>query len=256
VKKIATLNKATQGLEKYLEETLPQNRSWENFRNFPGYENADGHRAHRELMLALSKQQHGLCAYCEIELKEADRQIEHFHPKSKNKDRAFDVSNLLVACKGGEDFVNRLEPIKENLSCGAFHGNEELQDDQHPFHLPAMPSIFLAHLEIDKVVIRVDGKACENTAILTEQAEAMLSCFNLNCTRLRNARFEIWKKLEEDLLQLWEEGKSDDEAFSELAGVYLLPDNSGKLPPFFTTRRSFLGESAEELLRNHPEGWI
>lgn len=276
MKRILPLSEPTPGLKQYLNDTDGETRDWEQFRNYVDYIDSSGNSAYKELMLNLQKRQHGLCAYCEIDLKENDRQIEHFHPKSDKEggvEWAFLPSNFLAACKGG-DYRHAQDPSRylapdpkkrpkeDNRSCGAFHGNDELQDGQHPAQLPAMPSIFVVVFtvalgEVDaQAIIKVDADACDGAAISHDQAEATLRTLNLNCTRLKNARSEVWKKLEEDRLRLWEEGKNDDEALSELASLYLRPDDSGKLLPFFTTRRSFFGEYAEELLLHHPEEWI
>ena len=211
-------------------------------------------------MLALTRKQHNLCAYCEIELKDTDRQIEHFHPKSDMKNGvewAFLPSNLLAACKGGDnpnekDPRRTLEPIKENRSCGASHGNQVLQNDQHPANLPAMPSIFLVYRHGE---ITVNHEAYSKNAEFQKIAQSTIVSLNLNCRRLKNARSGLFERLLKEFNQRTQE-QTDAEAMSEMAIASLLPDDSGKLPPFFTTRRSFLVEFAEELLQHHPEVWI
>jgi uncharacterized protein (TIGR02646 family) len=100
--------------------------------------------------------QHGLCAYCEINLTENDRQIEHFHPKSDispETDWMFENTNLFAACKGGTqtnlfgsktrhpDQRRYLPPIKKNRSCGE---DDEVMDDEiiKPSELPISPALF------------------------------------------------------------------------------------------------------------------
>jgi len=260
VKRVLPLTEPTLGLRKFLSDE--KNGNWEQFRNYVDYYDSNRNSAYKELMLALEYRQRGLCAYCEIDLKDIDRQIDHFHPKSdkpEGVDWTFIYTNLFAACKGGDypfapESKRFLKPAKKNLSCGAYRGNKVLNDDiLNPAELPTTPSVFLVN---DAGEIKVDMAACKTAVIHDDRAQATIDKLNLNCTRLKNARSEIWRKLEEDFQLLTEEGESDSEALSKLASDYLLPDEKGKLQEFFTTIRSYCGHYSESLLQDSAEAWL
>jgi len=49
----------------------------------------------------LEKEQNGLCAYCEAQIKEQSKShIEHIEPIKKDKNLVFDYQNLIVSCNG------------------------------------------------------------------------------------------------------------------------------------------------------------
>ena len=110
MKKIKHIQAMPTSLLRFLQEFPPTNRQikdWEAFRN------DESGKTFRELIEALTKVQHGLCAYCEINLVKRvegqlvyDREIEHFHPKSDishQTDWMFEITNLFAACKGGSE---------------------------------------------------------------------------------------------------------------------------------------------------------
>ena len=74
-----------------------QNSTWDEFRNHNGGKN------YRDLRNTLVRDQGGLCAYCELNLRQENQQVSHFHPKSDNAVRnwALEWSNLWLSCKGG-----------------------------------------------------------------------------------------------------------------------------------------------------------
>lgn len=76
MKKIKPLDSIPPGLQNFLEQ-YPNERNWNSFKNYPGYKNDKNQRADKELLNALIEVQHGLCAYCEIDLTETpyDSQI-------------------------------------------------------------------------------------------------------------------------------------------------------------------------------------
>ena len=97
MKRIQKLSNPTPGLDTYL-KCEGEKASWEGFRN---------HKvslSYRELVETLAELQHSLCGYCEIDLTEGDRQIEHVIPKSDPQSgtaRALDPTNLIACCTGG-----------------------------------------------------------------------------------------------------------------------------------------------------------
>ena len=98
MKRIRKLSHPTPGLDAYLAEKDNDAKDWEEFRS---------HKAgasYRELVEALVDTQHGLCGYCEIDINERDRQVEHVLPQSAPQQgaaRALDHANMIACCKGG-----------------------------------------------------------------------------------------------------------------------------------------------------------
>jgi uncharacterized protein (TIGR02646 family) len=90
------------------QDTRTPAKQWNDFRN----EQDEAYKSARE---ALSKNQGGLCAYCETGLSDNNVQIEHIIPKSESsdtKDYTFDFNNLLLCCKGG---TNKNTQIADQL---------------------------------------------------------------------------------------------------------------------------------------------
>ena len=75
MKRIRPLREGTPGLAGYLELEM-EDPNWNGFRDH------NTGASYRELIEALVALQHGLCGYCEFDLIELDRQIEHVVPQS------------------------------------------------------------------------------------------------------------------------------------------------------------------------------
>jgi uncharacterized protein (TIGR02646 family) len=278
MKKVKQLQSAPASLQDFLTEYPYEKRyikDWKAFGN-------EGGPAKHELMQALDNVQHGLCAYCEIELVKQtdkgliyDRQIEHFHPKSDIPsvvDWMFEITNLFAACRGGsqihlfgddssvKDDERCLAPYEKNYSCG-----EAKQDDNvdnlilKPSELPDSPSLFVVS---DDGAISVDFDACHQTGVNITKALETIKRLNLDCTRLRNARQAIWEKLNDDLANEWDslgDDATDDDfetLLAQMAEDMFTFEANEVLPAFFTTIRSFFGIHAETVLIQSPQNWI
>lgn len=92
-----------------------------------------------EIMSALYKEQHGLCAYCMRQIdpsKRGSARIEHYEALSKNKEKALDYQNYLAVCNGGERTDEDDRELEESeqkekkkirvLCCDAARGEKEL----------------------------------------------------------------------------------------------------------------------------------
>ena len=88
----------------------------------------EGPAAYASCRLKTIADQGGLCAFCEIDIRNNDPMtchVEHFHPKSDitlTKNWALEWTNLLAVCNGGINphAAGRgyfLPPIDENMSC-------------------------------------------------------------------------------------------------------------------------------------------
>jgi uncharacterized protein (TIGR02646 family) len=242
VKRVPQLAKAPPGLLTFLENEPAGN--WEQFRNYLDHA---GNSAYKELILALEQAQSGLCAYCEINLRDIDRQVEHFHPKSDDTagvNWTFIPSNLFAACKGGTNLhtgesKRSLPPAKLNLSCGEAKGKQILDGEiLNPAMLPEKALVFLVN---DEGKIEANKSVCEATATDFVKAQATVVRLNLNCKRLMNARADVWQFMESDFEQRIESGESELDALADMAATYLTPDSQGRLQAFFTTIHSYCG---------------
>lgn len=235
-------------------------KTWESLRD---------HQAYRELRDALADRQHGLCAYCEIDLIPGDISIEHIVPRSdsvRGKDLAFDHANMLAICRGGgnaavfgpdvrqPDPRRVLPPIDKNLSCGQAKRDLPASDFVDPRDVPRSPSII--GVGEDGTIAGVsDG--CRSQGIDLKSVDGHIERLKLNVERLRIRRETIWRELAmsfEVIRDLPEDQHTDH--FTALAESQLLPNHDDKLAPFFTTTRSFFGPLAETILARPPQPWV
>ena len=96
MKRIRVLAEPTRGLQEYHDSV--DNPSWDEFCSH----NAGA--SLRELRDTLARNQHELCAYCEIDIRQPPRQLEHVVPRSDaalGERKALDVANLVACCLGG-----------------------------------------------------------------------------------------------------------------------------------------------------------
>ncbi len=80
-------------LKNYKGRFLTQFRRWNDLKK--------NHKTLKAIRHTLEKDQKGLCAYCEIELGENNRSVEHFIPCNQStKENNYDLywSNLLAVC--------------------------------------------------------------------------------------------------------------------------------------------------------------
>ncbi len=198
MKPIRSLTEPPPGLADYLATKL-DGPNWTEFRSH----GSGG--SYLELIAELTANQHGLCAYCEIQLRENDRQVEHFVPQTENTSQALDVANLMAACTGGSsrrfgpdrrlhDPDRHLAPLRDNLSCGQAKGNKSVTDAIDPRTLPEEP-VF---------VVRSDGRlevadeACGTAGVRVDRATHTLEALGLNVERLWMARRRHWNDLAEE----------------------------------------------------------
>ena len=249
MKRIRALPGTTPGLADYLACDGEQS-NWDGFRS---------HRAgaaYRELATALQHLQHGLCGYCEIDITEQDRQVEHIVPRSHRPHgpaRALDVTNMIACCKGGtwrtDDDARWQKPVKRNRSCGEAKQNAVDPDFVDPRMLPALPS--LTRVRFDGQ-ITADEAACADAAIDADKVKKTIDILGLNVERLRLAREKRWRALSDN----WRGHYDDPQVMVAAARQELSPGDDARLPRFFTTSRSYFAPVAEEILAQTPQAWI
>ena len=258
MKKIRELNNPTSGLAQY-RNSVEVKANWDAFRNH------NQGASHKELIEKLIAVQHGLCGYCEINLTEIDRQIEHVIPRNDPQQgaaREVDVTNMIACCKGGtsstyapseksSDEDRYRKPVKDNMSCGQAKGDRNEVDFLDPRKLPALPSLtkVLVNGEIE-----VDEKACKSEGIPVARVKRTIEILNLNAKRLQLARAKQWNDLEEEAEQL--DGLDDPDKMKAWIRDVLIPDENEQLTPFFTTNRSYFGPLSESILAQPPQTWI
>ena len=254
MKRIRGLTEPTPGLADYL-DVETQTPRWDRFRSH------DVGRSYRGLVEELSNLQHGLCGYCEIDLTERDRQVEHIVPQSDPEQGAalaLDVANLITCCKGGTernlapdrlgDGDRYLKPVHRNRSCGEAKGNLVNCEFLGPRDLPALPSLTRV---LDDGRIEADEQACESLDVAAASVTSTIGILNLNAERLRLARERHWNALNDE----WGNFFGDLGLMDEAARRELLPDGD-RLPKFFTTSRCYFGPMAEQVLDEQPQAWV
>lgn len=251
MKVIRRLRTPTSGLDRYLEDA-GEEPNWNEFRSHNSGE------SYRELREALTQNQHGICAYCEIAINDWRRQVEHVIPQSDDesgKERATDIANMVVCCMGGTIQIDAEEsqegPAKDNISCGQAKGGENVVDFADPRTLPALPSVMRV---IDDGQIEADERICERTGFSADRVTSTIQILNLNTERLRLQREKRWIGLQEESLQI---DDLDNPLVLETWIRHLLTtDENDRLNSFFTTTRSYFGELAETILEEESPKWI
>lgn len=257
MKRVRVLDKAPYGLSEYLRGAA-DDASWDGFGSHRGSSDAK-----RELRDALSADQHGLCAYCEIDLHPAHREIEHVVPRSRTAhggaSRALDVTNMLACCRGNapdaaasdvrNDPARHRRPIKRHRSCGQAKADALDERFLDPRDLPALPSLVRV---LPDGEIEADEEACSTVGMPVDRVEYTVGALRLNVLRLKDGRASHLDRLRVRL----DRYRDDLDAWRDAAKLELLPDDSNALQRFFTTTRSYFGDLGEEVLAEAPQAWI
>ncbi len=251
MKRIATLNGPIPGLAAYLAQAGAK-ATW---RGYSRSQSKAGRDRYRQLIEALTDLQHGLCGYCEIDLREDDRQVEHVVPRSDPRHgaaRALDAANMIACCRGGtadgQDARGQASAPR-SPSCGQAKGNSTDPSFIDPRILPALPSLTRV---LSDGRIEADENACKQTGFSVDRVDRTIEILGLNVERLRRAREDIWN----DLNDSWQKHHGDSDVMEKAARMELLPDGDGKLPSFFTTVRSYFSPLSESILAEQPQTWI
>ncbi len=229
--------------------------TWDKFH----HRSRDGYR---QLKWQILHDQHGLCAYCEIDIRLTDEEnmvddfrVEHFHPKNgteyEEKNYHLEWENMLGACHGGsqprvEGAGYRFSRIKEDRSCDVPKGGKSIQAEiLNPLQIPAKERLF--SFDSFSGAMSVDRESCPDA--LRIKAENTIRELNLNAPRLKRLRKAVIEVLQEQVAEMTGLGMSVGDSLEQLAKELLVPNSEDKYPAFFTTIRWFLGEAAETVLR-------
>jgi uncharacterized protein (TIGR02646 family) len=225
---------------------------------------ADGERGcAREVLETLLESQHGVCAFCEIELRAPHAlwsQVEHWHPKDPTRYQGhnwgLDFSNFMAGCEGGErdkpDVGRSLPPISETRHCGPAKDNEDyttiLLDPRKDVPIAAPTWTFNASGEMS-----VNKQA---PPAIAARAEQTIKLLNLDSRVLQRLRAQLWEDLNRDIDAVWAAlgGTEEDiaRAYDRLTEDKLALTGN-RLEPFWSTIRSFLGPPAEAWIAANPQ---
>lgn len=229
--------------------------TWEHFRRRCRH-------GYKEVKEEILRDQHGLCAYCEISIKLSENEdevddfrVEHFYPKNATLEHGhnyhLDWRNLLGVCHGGsQPFVPdaewRYSSLKRDRSCDVPKGGKEISElILNPLKIPGKVRLFRYAEHNGKMF--VDEDSCP--AHLQSKAKSTIRELNLNAPRLMRMRREVMRKLEEEIGLALEQGEELDTVLEALAQNCLTPDYHGISLPFFSVIRWYLGEAAERVIR-------
>ena len=248
MKRIRRFQGPVPGLAEYGKQAGAQT-SWNGYRG-----RGAGRRRYRELVETLAGLQHGLCGYCEIDLREGDLQVEHVVPTSAGgQARALDAANMIACCRGGASDDPGVRGDRERFSppqgsCGHAEGDTADPDFVDPRTAPDLPSLTRVR---PNGRIEADRGACAAAGRSADGVEKTIRILGLNVQRLRTARREYWETLSGKMPAY----RGDSNAARDWARSRLLPQN-GALPKFFTVSRSYFGALGEQILAQRPRNWI
>lgn len=238
--------------------------TWDQMRNDALH---SGQQAYQDCRIKSIHDQKGLCAYCEIAIRDNKPlkcRVEHFHPKSDTTTAhnwALDWQNMLGVCNGGDyphlaDPAFHLKPLKDNLSCDA-HKNMMIEGGLlaepcegwvlNPLQLAAFPTLF--RLEKSNGYLLPDAVACAASppwpdnrhASVEALVQHTIEMLNLNCNRLAKARLQVIWHIEQNKKKQRQSGFNAQQGLANLAQRYFV----SHWPGFFTTIRLCLGQAAE-----------
>lgn len=218
-------------------------------------------KGYRQVKEQLLKDQHGLCAYCEISIKLAEEEdqvddfrVEHFFPKSETDMEShnyhLDWRNMLGVCHGGSqphvaEANIRYSAKKWDRSCDVPKGGKAITHKiLNPLHIPAEIRLFKYDSFTGEMF--VDKETCPER--LRKKAKNTLRELNLNAPRLMRLRKAAVEVLEDQVEEGVRHGLEMEEILSMLAEGLLVPDEDGAYPNFFTVIRWYLGEEGERVL--------
>ena len=221
-------------------------------------------QGYKDVQNQLQQDQGNLCCYCEINTKHGagigkdDFRVEHFHPKSDNNQSEYNYAlaweNMLGCCHGGSEMYvtdrvtryisNHLERHSDVLKGESKWADEIL----NPLKIPAFPILFKANFRDGS--IEVNEANCHEAGVDIAKANGCLrpDKLNLNSPQLKFRRKAILDALNKQLEEQLVAGNRIDNVINMLVESELKKNDKQHWPSFFTTIRSYFGNSAEEYL--------
>jgi uncharacterized protein (TIGR02646 family) len=197
-------------------------------------------RKHKQEVLdALTREQHHLCAYPEVRPDQfgIGAYIEHIEPKSQTPARTFDYYNLIISALHSDDLEHSSPTTQGDVFAG--HAKQENYD----------PVLFISPLDPrceESFLYLKTGEVVPNPQLPPDQiarAQYTIEVLNLNCGYLQALRRswadEIDQMIDEHFDKRW--------SVEALAQIHLIPIRH-KLYPFFSMTRHIFGPLAERIL--------
>jgi uncharacterized protein (TIGR02646 family) len=147
----------------------PPSQEWRTFMLTP---------CHGDLHQNLRQEQNGLCCYCELEVEDDHGHIEHMEPRSHNRARTYDYSNLAVSCNGGH-----------TEHCGHYKDNRSGYSWDVGRFLPPHDSA------TKELLTYVPDGSVQATASDPGRASYLIGYLGLDCPRLTDRRREHARSL-------------------------------------------------------------
>jgi uncharacterized protein (TIGR02646 family) len=217
---------------------------------FKRYADLKKNRAFEKVRDTLISDQKGLCAYCEMEIHEKNRSVDHFIPRNqstKENNHDLDWQNMLGICcpPGGveDDHEKNSKLLKYSLCCGKKKDGVNDSKLLNPLNLPTSR---LFKFSSEDGEIKPDEIACLKAGISVENVEFTIEQLGLNVPRLKDHRRVIIDEIRKEL----KDETIDINDLEEKIAVEQFGNGTGNCPPFFTTIRWVLGAGAERHLIN------
>lgn len=217
-----------------------------------GFKSNAGKEPNLRVREALYNEQHGICVYCEIDLKKGDGlalddfRVEHFYPENpQDSDKRNDGinyalfwPNLFGCCSGGnsKSVVDKAERYcNPDYHCDVPKGNNDWTGAiLNPISdIPEGVNFFRFD---EKGWIHVSTDKCPQH--LLKKAENTISYLNLNSRKLLRFRESTIDTLRDMIKDEPEETLLLK--MRELADSYLIPDSDNTLTPFCSTIQWYL----------------
>lgn len=180
-----------------------------------------------DLISNLKYIQKGLCAYCEIKIKNSsiDCHLEHIKPKSLYIDKTFDYKNIVLSCFSSQN----LEKRDSSISCGHKKANE-FDEDLFISPTDSKCNDFFEYDLFGKI------KPKDNLSeIKKKRAKYTINLLNLNSHRLVRKRNEIIEQGYEIIQDL----QSDAEALKNFLSLELEIVNNQYAFSFINLRKQY-----------------
>lgn len=235
-------------------DELKKNKNAPEFKRWRHFKRSGPYNSVRE---ALTIDQKGLCAYCEIDLHPNDRCIEHFIPRHQStpeNNYDLDWQNMLANCRGGmenidvseEENERRISQPPNRIACCSAAKDDFIPDGKllNPLELPTSRLFRFSSLDGE---IRPDENVCEKVGIPIEYVQFTIQKLGLKVQRLKNERVAIISEITEELDER-DDGIINPILLKKQIASERFGDGKHDWPAFFTTIRWVLGKGAEDHL--------
>lgn len=212
-----------------------------------------GKARRKQIQQYLLRDQGGLCAYCEIDLKPtdddglADLRVEHFHPKSDDTTAHnwhLDWQNLLACCHGGSnsnvtDSSNRA--TSPDHSCDVPKADNNWDDlILNPLEITSTNPLFNYSRATGQISVS------NNAGEAATKAQNSIDLLRLDANRLKRLRKAELDRVNDQLRVLLGGDMELSQASALLAKVLIKKDVNGNLPKFVSALRYYLRAVAQQ----------